>query len=50
MNPNRLVLTSAILISTAGAIAAGTGVFYMIGDYQLGGMGMSLGLFMIGLA
>jgi hypothetical protein len=50
LNPNRLVLTSAVLISAAGAIAAGTGIFYMIGDYQLGGMGMSLGLFMIGLA
>ncbi len=50
MNPNRLVLISAILISAAGAIAAGTGIFYMAGDYQLGGMDMGLGLFMAGLA
>lgn len=50
MNPNRLVLTSAVLISAAGAIAAGTGVLHMAGDYRLGGMSMSLGLFMVGLA
>ena len=50
MNPNRLVMVSAALISFAGAVAATAGVLYMAGDYQLGGMGVGTGLFMAGLA
>lgn len=50
MNPNRLVLVSAILISVGGAIAAGTGIFFTISDHRAGSMSIGLGLFIIGLA
>jgi hypothetical protein len=50
LNPTRLVIASAVLISSAGAVAAAAGVFYMASEYQLGGMGLGTGLFMAGLA
>jgi len=50
LNLNRLVLISAVLISVGGTIAAVTGIFFVIGDYQVGRMTMGWGLFVIGLA